>query len=92
VQTARLRQCAEQTSSARFTDESHAIAAAVAGQGCALLSRVLVEEDCEAGRLVQPFGPTLPGLGYYLLVLPQREHDDAVRAARDWLLSEARAA
>jgi LysR family glycine cleavage system transcriptional activator len=76
----------------RFTDESHAIAAAVAGQGCALLSRVLVEEECQAGRLVQPFGPTLPGLGYYLLVLPQGEHDDAVRAARDWLLSEARAA
>ncbi|MFZ6654776.1 LysR substrate-binding domain-containing protein [Undibacterium sp. TJN19] len=50
-----------------FSDEGHAIQAALAGQGIALLSLELVADDIAAGRLVQPFGPTLPGHTYHLV-------------------------
>jgi LysR family transcriptional regulator, glycine cleavage system transcriptional activator len=73
----------------RFSDESHAIQAAVAGQGAALLSLLLVKDECNAGRLVQPFGPTLPALSYHVLTAPRRADDEYVRAARDWLFDEA---
>jgi LysR family transcriptional regulator, glycine cleavage system transcriptional activator len=73
----------------RFNDESHAIQAAVAGQGAALLSLLLVKDECDAGRLVQPFGPTLPALTYHVLTAPRRADDEHVRTARDWLLDEA---
>lgn len=72
-----------------FSDESHAIQAAVAGQGAALLSLLLVKDECNAGRLVQPFGPTLPALTYNVLTAPHRAEDEHVRAAREWLFDEA---
>lgn len=42
-----------------FSDEEHAIQAALAGQGIALLSLDLVADDIAAGRLTQPFGPSI---------------------------------
>ncbi|EPC03046.1 hypothetical protein L861_22315 [Litchfieldella anticariensis FP35 = DSM 16096] len=50
-----------------FTDESHAIQAAVAGQGVALLGLTLVQAELERDVLHVPFGPVLPGLRYHLL-------------------------
>lgn len=73
----------------RFSDESHAIQAAISGQGIALLSLVLVAEELASGLLVQPFGPTLEGHGYYLITQARDETPPAVRAAVDWLKSEA---
>ncbi len=73
----------------RFTDENQAIQAAAAGQGVALLSLVLAKAEMNAGRLVQPFGPTLPGLGYHIVALPRSTGDGDVCSARDWLLAEA---
>lgn len=72
----------------RFTDESHAIQAAVAGQGVALLSLLLVAPQLESGSLVQPFGPSLPGQAYHLLQAPGEAHRSAVSAVADWLLRE----
>lgn len=74
----------------RFSDESHAIQAAVAGQGIALASSVLVKDDLVAGHLVQPFGPVISGFGYHLL---KREGESAAAtiATAQWLLSEAEA-
>jgi len=40
-----------------LTTDSHVIQSAIAGQGVALLSTVLVQEALENGLLVQPFGP-----------------------------------
>lgn len=42
-----------------FTDETHAISAAVGAQGVALMSRQLIEAELREGRLVQPFGPEI---------------------------------
>lgn len=71
-----------------FSDESHAIQAAVAGQGAALLSLALVADELAAGRLVQPFGPTMLGMTYHLVEPSDWPHTPQAAAARDWLLSE----
>jgi LysR family glycine cleavage system transcriptional activator len=74
----------------RFSDETHAIQAAIAGQGVALLSEVVVAEELRAGTLVQPFGPELPGDAYHV-VYPERSRDDVrIAAVRSWLLREVR--
>lgn len=72
-----------------FSSESHAIQAAVAGQGVALLSLRLVEAELAAGFLVQPFGPILPALSYQLIQPQRTEGDPNVAAVRQWLLDEA---
>lgn len=49
-----------------LTDESHAIQAAIAGQGVALLDLMLIADELASGALVQPFGslfPSVPGIG-----------------------------
>lgn len=71
-----------------FSDESHAIQAAIAGQGVALLSLTLVKAELERGVLQVPFGPRLPGLRYQLV----RHHRFAGHAALEqvaaWLREE----
>lgn len=68
-----------------FSDEGHAIQAAVAGHGVALLSLVLVAEDLAGGTLVQPFGPTLDGYAYHLVHPLDPPDPDRIAAVRDWL-------
>jgi LysR family glycine cleavage system transcriptional activator len=72
----------------RFSDESHAIQAAVAGQGVALLSLSLVEDELMAGRLIQPFGPVVEGLTYHMLTVADRPMSHVITAAADWLRAE----
>ncbi|ATQ77075.1 LysR family transcriptional regulator [Massilia violaceinigra] len=75
-----------------FSDEGHAIQAALAGQGIALLSLELVAADIAAGRLTQPFGPSIPGHTYHLVRSaghPQAPHVDSALA---WLRGQARGA
>ena len=74
----------------RFSDEGHAIQAAVAGQGIALLSLALVEPEIASGRLVQPFGPTIAGHAYHLVMRSDRRASPRVNAVAEWLRSEAR--
>lgn len=68
-----------------FSDEGHAIQAALAGQGVALLSLALVAEHVAAGRLVQPFGPEIPGHTYYIVTSAGRQATTHVAAAYGWL-------
>jgi LysR family glycine cleavage system transcriptional activator len=72
----------------RFSDEGHAIQAAVAGHGIALASLALVAEDLAAGHLVQPFGPTVAGYTYHLAMKPDEPVRPAVRAVADWLRTQ----
>jgi LysR family glycine cleavage system transcriptional activator len=68
-----------------FSDEAHAIEAAIAGQGVALLDTALVAEELARGTLVTPFGPQLEGMEY-LFVHPAGTADDpALAALRTWL-------
>ncbi len=73
----------------RFSDESHAIQAAIAGQGVALLGLPLVAAELASGALVQPFGPVLQGDGYHLVIPPERVQEPGIVALRDWLRSAA---
>lgn len=75
----------------RFSDEGHAIQAALAGQGIALVSLALVAQDLAAGRLVQPFGPQIAGHTYHLVTSAGRARQAAVKAALVWLRAEMRA-
>ncbi len=73
----------------RFSDESHAIQAAIAGQGVALLGLPLVAAELASGALVQPFGPVLQGDSYHLAVPPDRAQALEIAALRAWLRSAA---
>ena len=69
-----------------FSDEAHAIAAAVAGQGVALLNTALVADEWIQGALIQPFGPQLDGFAYHLVAPPETVRNPAFQALRSWLL------
>jgi LysR family glycine cleavage system transcriptional activator len=73
----------------RFSDESHAIQAAIAGQGVALLGLPLVAAELASGALVQPFGPALQGDSYHLVTRPERAQQPEIVALRNWLCAAA---
>jgi LysR family glycine cleavage system transcriptional activator len=73
-----------------FNDETSAILAAVAGQGVALLSLVLVEAELASGALVQPFGPRLDGWRYDFVYPRDAEDRPAVAALKSWIEAEFR--
>ena len=73
----------------RFSEESHAIQAAVAGQGVAYLSLVLVREEIHMKLLEVIANPVSEGLAYHLI---RPEHDASSEAAKTverWLLEMA---
>ncbi|WP_308365859.1 MULTISPECIES: LysR family transcriptional regulator [unclassified Microbulbifer] len=71
-----------------YDQELHVIQAALAGQGLAFASNLLVESAVHQGWL-QPHRPEcrLPGFGYYLLS-GRQEHLEKVEQFRSWLLGE----
>jgi LysR family glycine cleavage system transcriptional activator len=73
----------------RITDESHAIQAAVAGQGAVITSLFLVEDELSRGVLVHPFGPVIEGHNYHLVATEQNMASDDVQAVRQWLRAVA---
>ena len=72
----------------RFSDESHAIQAAVAGQGVALLSLVLIEQELKLRVLESPLEPVLDGLAYYI-VRREGTRDSAAPIVEAWLIEQA---
>ncbi|MHC2087240.1 LysR substrate-binding domain-containing protein [Methylobacterium sp. CM6244] len=81
--------CPSRPGQIRFSDEGHAIQAAVAGQGVALLSLALVEAELAVGQLVQPFGPVLDGHIYHLVTSEAGLSKPSVQATTEWLRAEA---
>ena len=74
----------------RFNHVSLALEAAADGQGVALGLSPLAVKDLASGKLVVPFGPSLPlGRAYYLLRPEGTAQDPRVRLFRDWLVDEA---
>ena len=72
-----------------FLSSELAIQAAIQGEGVVLARSALVEDDLLAGRLVQPFDISLPGVWSYYIVCPVKHLErKRVAAFRDWLLSE----
>lgn len=76
--------------SIHFNHTSHAIEAAIAGQGMALASSIFVREDIAAGRLVRAFSETIRATSDFYVVSPRRpQHAQPVANVRDWLLRHA---
>jgi LysR family glycine cleavage system transcriptional activator len=68
----------------RFTDGLHAVQAAIAGQGIALISLVLVSDALASGLLVQPFPTTLRGATYHFVTAPELAARSDVVTLRTW--------
>lgn len=74
----------------RFSQTALAIDAAIAGQGVALASRFLVDQDLKAGRLVQVSSITLAERAdFYLLARRNRKRTPQVDQVASWLLEQA---
>jgi LysR family glycine cleavage system transcriptional activator len=72
----------------RFSDETHAIQAAVAGTGIALHSLLLVAEELRTGTLVIPFGPEIEGFTLHLVRGRDRPVTQAMEAVEAWLKAQ----
>ncbi|WP_119300030.1 LysR substrate-binding domain-containing protein [Dongia deserti] len=72
----------------RFSDETHAIQAAVAGNGVALHSMLLVQEELATRTLVVPFGPEIDGFTLHLVRGPERPLTEPIAAVQGWLRGE----
>lgn len=71
---------------ARFPDSTLAVQAAIAGQGVAIVSLVLVADALDAGLLVAPFAQTLRGGTYFFATAPDLESRPDIAALRSWFL------
>ncbi|WP_342109633.1 LysR substrate-binding domain-containing protein [Methylobacterium sp. SI9] len=74
----------------RLTDDGHGLQAAVAGHGVVVASLVLAAPEIEAGLLVHPFGPVIPGETYHVAATPETMACADIRAVRDWLRNSVR--
>ena len=72
-----------------FSDETQAMAAALAGHGVALLSLTLAADELRDGALVQPFGPALETGSYYVAAARGREREPAIAAVWEWVTAQA---
>lgn len=70
-----------------FSDETHAVSAAVGAQGVALMSKQLIQDELNSGRLMQPFGPVMEGKPFFLVYPESRRNDPTIRAVRDWVMA-----
>jgi LysR family transcriptional regulator, glycine cleavage system transcriptional activator len=77
------------TAGIRYSEESHAIQAALAGQGVALLSLELVQEEMRMGLLESSIGPVVEGLAYHVLRPAQGAIPEAASIVEAWLLRMA---
>jgi LysR family glycine cleavage system transcriptional activator len=67
-----------------FREELHAIEAAIAGQGLAICSDVLVGPELANGTLVRLSDITLPGYGFYIVHRSGHPKEASIRAFAKW--------
>jgi LysR family glycine cleavage system transcriptional activator len=77
------------TAGIRFSEESHAIQAAIAGQGVALLSLVLIQEELKLGLLESHLMPVLDGHAYHVVRPLRATQSTAMSKVEGWLLAQA---
>ena len=72
-----------------FYLSSHAVQAAIQGEGVVLGRSALIGDELADGRLVQPFALSLPvELAYYVVYPPRAIERAKVKAFRDWIFGE----
>ncbi|GAA4339248.1 LysR substrate-binding domain-containing protein [Variovorax defluvii] len=86
--TSRTRTRGAASAGLSFSDETHALLAALAGQGVALLSLTLTGAERASGALVQPFGPALETGSYFLAAAKGREREPAIRTVWAWIAAQ----
>lgn len=64
------------------------IQAALAGQGIALASFLMVADEIQSGQLIAPYGFIEDGSAYYLLSPKEIARDSSIGIFTDWLLSQ----
>jgi LysR family glycine cleavage system transcriptional activator len=75
----------------KFSQTSLAIDAALAGQGIALVSDPMVEDDLKAGRLCRPLEITIKSeIGFYIVAPRKPRNAEHVKRMRDWRISQNR--
>lgn len=67
-----------------FREELHAIEAAIAGQGVAICSTVLVAPELASGALVPVSRVKLPGYGFYIVHRAEHPKMDLIKAFINW--------
>ncbi len=76
----------------KFSQTSLALDAALAGQGVALASDPMVEDDLAAGRLCRPLEMTMKSeMGFYIVAPRSPRNAEHVNRMRDWLIAQSRA-
>jgi LysR family glycine cleavage system transcriptional activator len=75
--------------SSNFREELHAIEAAIAGQGIAICSDVLVAPELASGALVKVANVTLPGYGFYLVHRNSHPNLSSIKAFAAWAMAAA---
>lgn len=70
----------------RFDDETHAIQAAIAGQGVLLASELLIQHPLSQGLLHIALPGALPGGNYYFVTHPEKKDRPDVQRVRQWLI------
>jgi LysR family glycine cleavage system transcriptional activator len=74
-----------------FREESHAIEAAIAGQGLAICSDVLVATELASGALIPVCRARLPGYGFYIVHRAGHPKFGAIKALIEWARSSVSA-
>ncbi len=75
----------------KFSQTSLALDAALAGQGIALASDPMVEDDLAAGRLCRPLEVTVKSeIGFYIVAPRAPRNAEHVARMRDWLIAQSR--
>jgi LysR family glycine cleavage system transcriptional activator len=75
-----------------FRVEEHAIEAALAGQGVALFSDIVVADELASGALVKAFDFGLPGYAFYPVFAPDHPRRETLEAFVHWLRGMAASA
>ena len=73
----------------RYSDGTHAVQAAVAGHGVALLGLPLLAEELRLNLLEVVTEPVLHGQFYYVCMPDKRQVGAAVQTVKNWLLKSA---
>src|SRR5579883_223630 len=74
---------------AAFTTQSLSGAAAIAGQGVALLTPAFFKNELKSGVLIQPLDIILRGVErYFIVCLEERRNVPKIKAFREWLFAE----
>lgn len=72
-----------------FNQTALAIDAAIASQGIALVSKILVLEELKGKRLCQPLSAELKSdIGYYMVNLKSKENNKSVKVIKNWLRAQ----